>query len=324
MRIGSNPEKEKNEKNRLKQHRVVMVFYVPNSEEEYYKELHKVLDKSLESLVKTINFETTAITLINNNSTSELNSVINKYIQYIDKYICYSENKGKVHAVINEVRGVYEPFVTITDADVLFYSGWEQAVFSVFKTYPKAGVVSPLPVPHCSFARNSVLFCDGLFSNLKYGSILSSHDTELYKKSIDNPEIFRRQWHEYWDVKHLYLDGAPQAIVGATHFVATYKTNLFRNQYEFPEFKFKAGYEDHFMDIIAENKGMYRLSTTQTFAYHIGNSLDDVTQNHVYSSEVFITSQFFNDISPEVGKTSLLNRIKILLGKAVLKYKWNK
>jgi hypothetical protein len=324
MRIGSNPEKEKNEKNLLKQHRVVMVFYVPNSDEEYYKELHKVLDKSLESLVKTINFETTVITLINNNSTLELDVVVNKYIKHIDKYVCYSENKGKVHAVINEVRGVYEPFVTITDADVLFYSGWEKAVFSIFKTYPKAGVVSPLPVPHCSFGRNSVLFFDGLFSNLKYGSILSSHDTELYKKSIDNPEIFRRQWNDYWDVKQLYLDGIPKAIVGATHFVATYKTKLFRNHYEFPEFKFKAGYEDHFMDVIAENKGMYRLSTTETFAYHIGNSLDEVTENHSYSSDSSLTQNFFNDISCEVGTASFMNRFKKLMGKAMLKYKWSK
>jgi hypothetical protein len=120
------------------------------------------------------------------------------------------------------------------------------------------------------------------------------------------------------------LDGAPQAIVGATHFVATYKTDLFRNQYEFPEFKFKAGYEDHFMDVIAENKGMYRLSTTQTFAYHIGNSLDDVTEIHTYTSDKFITSNFFNGLSTVVGKTSFINKIKILLGKAVLKYKWNK
>ena len=324
MRIGSNPEKEKNEKNQLKQHRVVMVFYVPNSDEEYYKELHKVLDKSLESLVKTINFETTAITLINNNSTSELNLVVDKYIQHIDKYICYSENKGKVNAVINEVRGAYEPFVTITDADVLFYSGWEQAVFSIFKTYSKAGVVSPLPVPHCAFARNSVLFWDGLFLHLKYGSILSSNDTELYKKSVDNDVVFRRRHHDYWDIKHLYLDRTPKAIVGATHFVATYKTELFRNQYEFPQFKFKAAYEDHFMDIIAEKKGMYRLSTTQTFAYHIGNSLDEVTEKHSYSSAKNIDSQFFNDISSETGKTSVINRIKMLLGKAVQKYKWSK
>jgi len=144
MRIGTNPEKEKNDKNILKPHRVIIVFYIPDSKEEYFKELDVVLDKCLESLIKTINFETTNITLINNKSSSKIDKIVDKYLSFIDKYIIYSENKGKVYAIINEVRGVFEPFVTISDADVLFFNGWEKAVFQIYKNFKKMGVYNPI------------------------------------------------------------------------------------------------------------------------------------------------------------------------------------
>jgi len=110
MRVGNNPEKTKNQENILKAHRVVVVFYNPDSEADYFKELDIVLDKCLQSIIKTINFATTNITLINNNSSEKVNSVVNKYIEKIDKYIIYKENKGKVYPILSEVRSVYEPF----------------------------------------------------------------------------------------------------------------------------------------------------------------------------------------------------------------------
>jgi len=76
MREGVNPEKYKGEKNLRKQHRVVVVFYIPDIEEDYYKESVVVLDACLNSLVNTINFETTNITLINNNSVDEVTEVV--------------------------------------------------------------------------------------------------------------------------------------------------------------------------------------------------------------------------------------------------------
>lgn len=154
MRDGVNPIKFSDLKNTLKPHRIVVVFYIPNSEDDYFKELDLVLDKCLESIVNTINPNTTNITLINNNSSEKVNVIVEKYSKHIDKYVTYNENKGKVYAVLNEVRAVYEPYVTITDADVLFYSGWEQAVFDVFNNVPNAGVVSPMPLPYLTLDKN--------------------------------------------------------------------------------------------------------------------------------------------------------------------------
>jgi outer membrane protein OmpA-like peptidoglycan-associated protein len=48
---------------------------------------------------------------------------------------------------------------------------------------------------------------------------------------------------------------------------------------KFPELKFKKGYEYEFIDILPAKSGLYRLSTTKTYAYHIGNNLDEFTKS---------------------------------------------
>lgn len=286
MRLGVNPEKFKGELNLKKLHRVVLVFYIPNLEEDYYSQSLLVLDQCLNSLISTINHETTNITLINNNSTSESENVVVKYRDKIDKYVIYTENKGKVYAVIDEVRATFEPFVTISDADVLFFKGWEMAVFEVFKHHPKAGVVTPLPSPYGAFNHNSAVFFDAFLNrSLKYDKVVSDEDVELYLKGINNFDIINTPFKFNWKEKQFYLEGKVKAIIGATHFVATYKSALFKNESAFPKIKFANGYEEKFMDCLADERGLYRLSTLKSYAYHLGNQLDDVV-NRISEGEM--------------------------------------
>jgi hypothetical protein len=293
LRIGTNPEKSKGERNQKKQHRVVVVFYIPNQEEDYYKESLEVLDTCLNSLVNTINFDTTNITLINNNSFAQANPIIQKYIdaKQIDKYVLYNENRGKVYAIINEVRGIFEDFVTISDSDVLFFSGWEQAVIDIFNQYPKAGVVSPLPSQHCAFYNNvSVFFDNYFFGRINYAKLVNEYDTDLYLKGVNNKDLINKKGKFNWKEKQYYLNKKTKAIIGATHFVATYKSIIFKNQTSFPEIKFSNGYENDFIDILADKMGLYRLSTLNTFAYHIGNSIDEIAQNPTFNPNLTVNS----------------------------------
>ncbi len=297
MREGVNPEKNKEEINLKKQHRVVVVFYIPNIEEDYYTEALQVLDSCLHSLTKTINPETTNITLINNNSIKDSESVVNKYLDKIDKYVLYGQNKGKVYAVINEVRSVFEPFVTISDADVLFFNGWENAVFDVFKYHPKAGIVTPLPSQYSGLNFNSAVIFDSFFTHkLRYGKIVSDEDVDLYLKGINNEALVNNSFKFNWKERQFYLDGKVKAIIGATHFIATYKSNLFKNQSIYPEIKFKNGYEEKFMDCLAEERGLYRLSTVKSFAYHLGNRIDDEATKLNYDNLELIQPSVFETI----------------------------
>lgn len=277
MRKGVNPEKYKEELNTRYFHRIVVPIYIPNVEEEYYKNTPGVLEHCLDSLITSINPETTAITVINNNSTSKIDAIIERRAAHFDKVIKFTENKGKVYPLVHEARACYEPFITLVDSDVLFLKGWEQAVFSVFSTYHKAAVVAPLPSPGLAFKHNSSIFAlPYLLGKIKHDKIINEVDCNLYLEGLGNPSLLTRNNRlKSWTEAHYFLNKEPKAIVGAGHFVATYKSDIFKEETLFPSVKFKNGYEDEFIDVLADKKGGYRLSTVETFAYHMGNNLDE-------------------------------------------------
>lgn len=217
MRVGNNPEKGKGTTNKLWKHRVVVVFYVPDSDDDYFVHLPEVFDKCLESLVRTINPETTCITLIDNCSGSRAKSIAGKYRQRIDKYVEYTENKGKVYAVLNEVRGIYEEFVTVSDADILFYDGWEKAVFDVYADHPRAGVVSPHPCPFTTFYFNKSVFgMQSVLGNVSYGKHVADADIDLYLKGTNLPNLIERKGHQAnWKEKQYILKKPSPAVIGA-------------------------------------------------------------------------------------------------------------
>ncbi|MCF6132676.1 glycosyltransferase [Flavobacterium wongokense] len=326
MREGNNPEKNKEEKNILKPHRVLVVFYIPDSDEDFYREMDSVLDKCLQTLTQTINTETTNITLINNNSSARINAVIDKYIHLIDKHVIYNENKGKVYAVLNEVRGVFEPFVTITDADILFYNGWEKAVFETFKQFPLAGVVSPMPLPYLTFYFNHNIFgFNTLKGKIKYGKYVADEDIDLYLQGTNLPNLVERKTQYNWREKQLVLQNKDYtAVVGAYHVVSTYRTEQFRNCYSFPDLKFKNSYEEYFIDSLAEANGLMRLSTLKTHAYHIGNKIDSVVQHHDYAPKEKIEKSFFDGIVMKNKQSKIVIFIRALMGRFFIKFLWNR
>ncbi len=326
MREGNNPEKSKDEKNILKPHRIVVVFYIPDDDADFYSEMDLVLDKCLQTITQTINQETTNITLINNNSSNKVKTVIEKYSHLIDKYVLYNENKGKVYAVLNEVRAVFEPFVTITDADILFYNGWEKAVFETFKHFPLAGVVSPMPLPYLTFHFNHNVFgFNTLSGKIKYGKYVKDEDINLYLEGTNLPNLIERKTKYNWGEKQIVItNNEAIAVVGAYHVVSTYRTEQFRNLYAFPELKFKNSYEDYFIDCLAEANGLFKLSTCHTFAYHIGNKLDSVVLNHDYIPKNKVDPSIFDSIIMKNKQNKIVVFIRALLGRFFIKFLWNK
>lgn len=307
-------------------HRVVVVFYIPDSDEEYFRELPDVLDKCLSSLVQTVNPQTTCITLIDNGSGLRGKAVAQKYRHAIDKYVEHLENKGKVYAVLSEVRGVYEEFVTISDADILFYDGWEQAVFDVFSDHPKAGVVSPHPCPFTTFYFNKSVFgMNSLYGNVSYGKHVSDDAIDLYLKGTNLPKLIERKGADFdWRQKQFILRMPQPAVIGAYHVVATYRTGQFRNVYTFPEVKFKNSYEENFIDRLADDAGLHRLSTVENYIYHMGNTLDDVVSGHRNEGADLLDTEIFHRIRPTVIEAKPIRFCKWLLGKIFIKFKWNR
>lgn len=278
MRIGQNPEKDRNANNDAYFHRIIVPVYIPNLKEDYFKEALDVFKLSLNSLIDSVNIENTAITVINNNSIQAVEDFIYSKEGAIEKYIMYKENRGKVYGVMQEIKATFEPFFTIADADILFAKGWEKAVFEVYENFPKAGTVAPIPCPNLCLHYCNTTFVNNFFTRkLNYGKVITDKDCDLYIQGIGNLALLDRYNRKFnWREKHYYLSkNSIKAIVGSGHFVVTHRRAMFKGDVPFPKSKFSAGYEEQFIDVMADKHDMFRLSTQNLYAYHMGNRLDD-------------------------------------------------
>ncbi|ASB48307.1 glycosyltransferase family A protein [Alkalitalea saponilacus] len=322
MRIGVNPQKSNIQELSHKRHRVILPFWIPNVIDSYFKNQPEVLYWCLKSLTETINPDNTAITLINNNSCAEASQVAEAFVEkgVIDKYVVLNQNRGKLDPLLTEAKGAYEEFITLADADFLFYQGWEDAVIDVFTSFSRAGVVTCYPCPHLSFHYNSAWVWN---MQRRTGKVVSCEDLKMVEQGFGNKEgagVFSglgvKREVEWRELQYYLEKGDVKACIGATHALATMKRDIIR---KIPDKKvkyiFKNGYEHEYLDFVPERLGYYRLSTTRCLAYHLGNSVpDEVVSSHGVAER---TQKSFPIYKP---RTWFINRIIYPLANPILRF----
>ncbi|MHC0447312.1 glycosyltransferase [Flavobacterium sp. 3-218] len=286
MRIGENPEKKKSKKLKYKFFRVIIPVYIPEEESEYFNSAFSVFKKSIYSLLNTIDVENTNITIINNNCKKEVTDYINLLISNkdIDRHIHCKENYGKVQTILQEARGCYEDFIAIIDSDVFFFSGWQNQVLSVFKSFKNVGVVGLAPNPNTTFYCNNSLFTNE-FLFVKKDKVVEDRELELFEEGINKENFFVTK-NKNWKEKQFYLETrTTKAVVGAAHFASVYKKEIFKRlPFEKPIYVFPGG-ELSFLDIPIDKLGYYRVSLLKAFVYHLGNSLPNWIDEKVIFAE---------------------------------------
>jgi len=282
MRIGTNPEKIKLTKLIHKPHRIIIPFWIPNATDDYFKYQPEVLRLCLQSLIDSVNFSRTNITLINNNSCPEATEIAEEFVKkgFIDKYIKQVENRGKLEVLLAEARGASEEYITISDSDFLFYKGWEETVIQIFNKFKRAGVVTSYPVPNHAFAYNARWVFS---SRWKSGSIVDKKEMDLVNHGLGNKELgiysslgVRKKLPWYEKQYFLEKDGV-KVCIGAIHALATMKRDIFKQlPFKKIEYVFKQAAEEEYMDYFSNLLGYYRLSTPICWAYHMGNTIPDI------------------------------------------------
>lgn len=282
MRKGSNPEKKIYKKILYKPHRVIIPVYIPDSSEVYFKNLFPVFKVSINSLLKTTDKKFTNITIVNNNCKVEVTNFIDVLLKEnkIDKHIKLVENYGKVYTILSEAKASYEDYITISDADVFYYSGWLNATNTIFNMFKNVGVVSPLPMPQLGYYCNNSLFFNRFF-NIKKGKVILDKDIALFEKSIDSKISLKRN---NWYKQQLYLEkNNVKACVGAGHFIAIYKREALHNiKFKKTKYAFEDGAEKYFLDEPIDQLGYYRVSTINTYVYHLGNHIPDWVKSYKF------------------------------------------
>ncbi|CAN1542250.1 Glyco_tranf_GTA_type domain containing protein [Flavobacteriaceae bacterium] len=273
MRVGSNPYKDKIQPVSDYFHQVIIPVYIPN-QEGYFKDSFEILTLCLDSLFKTIHSKT-FVTIVNNGSCIEVVDYLNNlFLKNIIQEVIHTTNIGKLNAILKGISGNNFPLITISDSDVLFLNGWQEASYSVFEAFPKAGAVCPTPSSRSLRTYTANVYWDLFFSNkVKCTQVVNPDALQMFGLSVGDVNFYNLvQLKKYLTV----TNADKKAVVGAGHFVCTYRAEVFNDlKSRFTKYKLGGNSEGQFLDIPVVKKGFWRLSTADNYAYHMGNVIED-------------------------------------------------
>ncbi|WJS95131.1 glycosyltransferase family 2 protein [Flavobacterium johnsoniae] len=323
MRIGFNPNKDQQNDNLVYFHQIIIPVYIPN-QESYFKNSLAILKLCLESLFLTVH-KKTFITIVNNGSCAEVKNYLQElYLNEKIHELLDTTNIGKLNAILKGVVGHNFPLITITDSDVLFLNGWQDATYSVFNNFQKAGIVCPTPSSRSLRTFTSNIYWDKILSkDLSFSKVKNPLALKNFANSIGSPDFYNKAHLE----KYFTISNKNEkAVVGAGHFAGTYRGIIFNDlKIKYSNYKLGGDSESKILDIPVVQNDLWRLSTSDNYAYHMGNVMEDWMKEEVSKLELnqiesdfvlkpiklgskwtyFVKSKFFG---------------KIILNKKVMKY----
>lgn len=312
MRIGINPNNHKNIDFSKKNHRVIIPVYIPNFED-YFKDALNVLKVCINSLLATINSDV-AITIISNASCSEVNEYIEKLFatKKIDKAVFNTENVGKMNAIVSETRASFEDFITYSDADVFFDKGWLKETYEIFKVIPNAGFVSMNPTPNNYSYCNSTLLSNFLLFLKKKTftkDVCSFDDLLHFNTSIGKDKKFTKK--KYNSRIFLINKKNKKVILGAGHFCCTIRKKPTLNYIpmEYSKKGISGGSEAKYLDEPFDKTGLLRLSSLNSYVWHMGNVLENEWAEKKMNSLINFKEESFTFNSISSRNKTLFNKI---------------
>lgn len=275
MRIGSNPQKSERKIILTTHHRIIIVVYIPN-EEGFYENSFEVFKTCLNSLILTIN-SNAAITVVNNGSHRKVVDFLNLYLEEkkIDTLISHNSNIGKIDALIGAARGAREKYITLTDSDILFVTGWQENVEEIFAKFSNVGSVSPIPVRAALYFGTSSVLKQILLRRIKYKKTPIPENYDAYNKYLGSINWnLETKVDNMWNVVE---SNNCKANVGSGHQVLTINRDiLFKNVPTNPCLTLVGGTsENDYVDFPIDKSKKLRLATYHNYAFHMGNKLED-------------------------------------------------
>ncbi|MBD3583438.1 glycosyltransferase family A protein [Flavobacterium selenitireducens] len=273
MRQGYNPQKDKAEVLSEYYHQVIIPVFLPNRDG-YFKDGLQILHYCLRSLLLTIHPKT-FITIVNNGSSAEVAAYLEDLrLKGEIHELVHTTNIGKINAVIKGLGGHSFELVTVADADVMFLSGWQDACYEVFRDFPKAGAVCTTPSSKSLRTHTANIWAHLLFSDrLAFRDVQDAGALNAFAHSIGNPDFYSKLHLE----RYLTVtSNQNEAVVGAGHFVATYRGDVFQNlSSRFSRYKLGGDSLDKILDKPVLQNGFWRLSTVRNYTFHMGNVAED-------------------------------------------------
>lgn len=273
MRIGTNPGKFISTLHSYPMHRVIIPVYIPKIDG-YFSNLISVVRICLRTLNSSDN-SNTAITVISNGCCdTALSALLDmRACGWIDQLIVNERNRGKVDSVLSVARGCFEEFVTISDADVYFYDHWFDDVLEIFQAFEYCGVVCPFPTPNLAFRNTSSTLLHGVLTGkARYKDLVNKEELQRFAESVGTPDLFSRSIQ---GPQLTLQSGDTFALVGAGHFIATYRRGVIRCLPDVPSLSaLSSEADEQYLEVPVDQAGYLRLSCPRAGVFHIGNQVE--------------------------------------------------
>lgn len=323
MRIGTNPAKKSNVTADGFFHQIIIPVYIPNLEG-YFKDSLSILKICLESLNKT-SVKGTFITIVNNGSCLTVVNYLNKLFEnkFIHEVI-HTSNIGKNRAIAKGVQGHNFEIITISDSDVLFTNNWQKETYKIFNNFPKVAVVGLVPQFSLYKSYSSNLLFDNFFSKkLRFKSLKNVSAIKMFYNST----WFNFNYNDYHLKYILTLKSKKNkitAVVGSGHFVATYLRDAIRTDFNEGTYKGLSSKLDRdSLDIPCLKLDMWRLTTYDNYAYHLGNISEEWMYDKLNSLSNESDSEVkFKRIKKKIKNKKLSYLIKSRFFKKIFKIKF--
>lgn len=269
MRLGYNPNKDQELEQSDYDHQIIVPVHIPHLED-YFKDAQKILEISLQS-IKNTTHKRSYISVVNNGSCKEIAIFLDALKRdHIVHEVIHTVAIGKLNAILKGIIGQNFPLITITDADIIFKPGWQQETVDIFNSFPKCGMVGLIPQFNMFSTFCSSLLFDTFFN--KKAEFIKVKEPEEMRKFYQSLGWKMQENHNYLQYALAITgeDGAT-AYFGSSHVVATYRAEIFA---ELPKnFNFKmGGNTESYFDRLPQEMDLWKLTTLQNFAYHLGNS----------------------------------------------------
>ncbi|WP_298392006.1 glycosyltransferase [Flavobacterium sp.] len=275
MRVGMNPQKQGKRIELKSNHRIVIVAYIP-SLEGYYANVFEVFKLCVASANATKN-SACELTLVNNGSCKEVTDYINTLYESneVNCVIHHKENIGKMDAMIGAARMAREAFVTLSDIDILFTTGWQEEVEALFHTIPNVGSVSPISVraahSYATFSSLSKI----ILKKVKFNYEVIKENFESHNRFLESINWEKEEDENLkWPVVSY---GNKKAILGSSHQILTIKRELLFSYVPIePSLTLVGNLSEYrYIDLPIDLSNKMRLATYTNFAYHMGNTVED-------------------------------------------------
>lgn len=272
MRVGINPARGKVSSYRPARVTAIVITYIP-ALEGYFRQRLDILKATLTSIRRTN--EPFDLLVFDNASCQPVRDYLLEMQRggHIDYLLLSRRNIGKIGAFQVAFAAAPGEMIAYSDDDILFYPGWLEAQLQILETFPKAGMVSGLPVRDASTYACQTLeaFAAQPWSEIEVRReqrIPDEWEADWARSTGRNPQKHLDATADHLD--WVFRIGDVEAIGGASHFQFIAPKTLLLEVLP-KDWSGQLMGQMRELDMAIDRLGFLRLATVERYVRHIGN-----------------------------------------------------